>query len=82
MAHAYDLMHLLARAIDKAGSTDRAKVRDALEKLGPYDGLVRRYSAPFAADRHDALSPAQIFFARYTPDDRLIPIKPAGKARP
>lgn len=82
VAHAYDLMHLLARAIDKAGSTDRAKVRDALEKLGPYDGLVRRYSAPFAADRHDALSPAQIFFARYTPDDRLIPIKPAGKARP
>lgn len=82
VAHAYDLMHLLARAIDKAGSADRARIRDALEKLGPYDGLVRRYSAPFAPDRHDALSPAQIFFARYTPDDRLIPIKPAGKARP
>ena len=74
VAHAYDLMHLLARAIDKAGSTDRSKVRDALERLGPYDGLVRRYTQPFAPDRHDALSPAQIFFARYTADDRLLPI--------
>jgi len=30
VAHAYDLVHLLARAIEHAGSTDRRKVRDAL----------------------------------------------------
>lgn len=74
VAHAYDLTHLLARAIEKAGSTDRRKVRDALERLGPYDGLVQRYARPFAPDRHDALSPERIFFARYTADDRLMPI--------
>lgn len=74
VAHAYDLTHLLARAINKAGSTDRRKIRDAMEKLGPYDGLVQRYAQPFSADRHDALSAANIFFARYTADDKLVPI--------
>src|SRR5947208_10624616 len=33
-ANAYDAMHLVALAIDKAGAADGAKVRDALENLG------------------------------------------------
>lgn len=74
VAHAYDLTHLLARAIAKAGGTDRAKIRAALEQLGPHDGLVRKYAKPFSAERHDALAPANIFFARYTADDTLVPI--------
>ncbi|HEY6093700.1 MAG TPA: ABC transporter substrate-binding protein [Gallionellaceae bacterium] len=74
VAHAYDLTHLLARAINKAGSTDRSKIRTALEQLGPYQGLVRRYDRPFTAERHDALSAENVFFARYTADDRLIPV--------
>lgn len=78
VAHAYDLTHVLARAINKAGSTDRRKVRDALETLGPYDGLVRRYAQPFAPGRHDALSSENILFARYTTNDRLVPIRPAA----
>lgn len=80
VAHAYDLTHLLARAINKAGSTDRKKIRAALEQLGPYEGLVRRYDKPFTPDRHDALTAENVFFARYTADDRLIPI--AGRGKP
>ena len=76
LAHAYDLTQLLAQAINKAGSTDRRKIRDALEQLGPYDGLVRRYSKPFTAERHDALSAENVFFARYTAEDKLIPLDP------
>lgn len=79
VAHAYDLMHLLAKAIGKAGSTDRRKIRDALEQLGPYDGLVRRYAKPFTVERHDALSPAQIFFARFTPEGVLLPLERRGR---
>ncbi len=67
-AHAYDLVHILARAIDAAGSTDRAAIRDALERLGPHDGLVRRYDPPFTEDRHEALSPAEVFVGRFLPD--------------
>lgn len=82
VAHAYDLTHLLARAVQKAGSTDRRKVRDAMEQLGPYDGLIQRYAQPFTATRHDALSPRNIFFARYTVDDRLLPIAPTRTGAP
>ncbi|MDD3517713.1 MAG: ABC transporter substrate-binding protein [Chromatiales bacterium] len=74
VAHAYDLTHLLARAIDRAGSTDRRAVRDAMERLGPYEGLVRRYERPFTPERHDALSAEAPFFARYSADGVLIPI--------
>lgn len=82
VAHAYDLMHLLARAIDKAGSSDRRAVRAALEQLGPYDGLVQRYARPFTPARHDALGPERIFFARYTANDELIPMTPSVHRRP
>lgn len=79
VAHAYDLTHLLVLAINKAGSTDRKKIRDALEQLGTYKGLVQTYDKPFTAERHEALSPANVFFARYTVDDALIPLKSKKK---
>lgn len=76
MAHAYDMMHILARAIDLAGSTDRVAVRSALEKVPEYDGLVRRYAPPFTPTRHEALGEAELLMARYRPDGVLVPIKP------
>jgi branched-chain amino acid transport system substrate-binding protein len=78
VAQAYDLTRLLASAIDLAGSTDRLKIRNALENLGPYDGLIRHYAKPFDAQRHEALSADNVFFARYTADDKLLPL-PAVK---
>lgn len=74
VAQAYDLTHLLARAINQAGSTDRRRIRDALEKLGPYPGLIRNYTQPFTSTRHEALAEGNLFFARYTPEDTLIPL--------
>ena len=65
LAHAYDLTRILAMAIEKAGSTDRKKVRDALERLGRYEGLIRVYDPPFTPARHEALSPENVFMARY-----------------
>ena len=55
-ANAYDAMHLLALAIAKAGSTEGPKVRDALEGLDEYKGLIKTYKQPFTADEHDALT--------------------------
>lgn len=75
VAHAYDMMHILARAIDLAGSTDRASVRDALEKVPDYRGLVKHYQPPFTAARHEALGPEQLLMARYRADGVLVPAK-------
>ncbi len=72
-AHAYDLVHLLARAIARAGTIDRPAVRDALEDLGRHEGLVRDYDPPFTAARHDALTVADFRMARFDRDGRIIP---------
>ncbi|MFZ1830694.1 MAG: ABC transporter substrate-binding protein [Candidatus Competibacteraceae bacterium] len=73
-ANAYDLMHILARAITLAGSTDRAKVRDALEQVRDYDGLMRRYERPFEPGRHEAAGMAQIVLTRFRADGVLVPV--------
>jgi branched-chain amino acid transport system substrate-binding protein len=73
VAHAYDLTHILARAIDLAGSTDRRSVRDALERVGSYRGLVMDYAPPFTPARHEALGPEQLLMARYRADGVLVP---------
>lgn len=79
VAHAYDLVHLLALAIKKANTTDRSAVRQALENLGPYKGLVRPLDKPFTAKRHDALSINEVFMARFADDGAIEPIV---KAKP
>lgn len=78
VAHAYDLVHLLAKAVKKAGSTSRPAIRDALENLGPHAGLVRRYARPFAPGRYDALTAKETFMARYA-DDGAIERIPGGR---
>ena len=75
IAHAYDMMHILAKAIDKAGSTDRVAVRDALEAGIIHQGLVRDYNPAFTSENHDALSPAQVFMARFRDDGAIVPLK-------
>jgi C4-dicarboxylate-binding protein DctP len=74
ITQAYDLVHLLALAIEKAGSTDHTKVKEALENLPPYDGIVKQYAPAFSADNHDALSEKDYFMARFGPDGTVIPV--------
>jgi branched-chain amino acid transport system substrate-binding protein len=76
VAHAYDLVHLLAKAIEQAGSADRAKVRDSLERIERHEGLVRDYEPPFAPGRHDALDAGEYRMARFRkgvamPEERI-----------
>jgi branched-chain amino acid transport system substrate-binding protein len=74
LAHAYDLTHILARAIDAAGTTDRPAIRRALEEVRNVDGLVKRYARPFTASRHDALAESDVILTRYDADGAIVPI--------
>ncbi|MFC5513192.1 ABC transporter substrate-binding protein [Massilia jejuensis] len=73
VAHAYDLMHILAKAIDLAGSADRKAVRDALEKVREHRGLIKHYAPPFTPGRHEALGARELLIARYRADGVLAP---------
>jgi tripartite ATP-independent transporter DctP family solute receptor len=71
-AHAYDLTHLLVRAVTQAKSTDRAAVRTALESLRPYSGVLREYSPAFTKDNHDALDRSLLRLARFDNRGRVV----------
>ena len=73
LAHAYDLVHLLALAIEHAGSTERSAVRDALEHIRFHAGLLRDYQPPFTSERHDALTTADYRLARYV-NGMIVPL--------
>jgi branched-chain amino acid transport system substrate-binding protein len=71
-ANAYDAMHLLAMAIEQAGSTDGDAIRQALENLGTYEGLIKTYEQPFTKDDHDALGPDDYIMVHYD-GDQIVP---------
>ncbi|MBI3978220.1 MAG: ABC transporter substrate-binding protein [Chloroflexi bacterium] len=72
VAHGYDGVHLLARAVRQAGTADGPRVRDALERLAPHDGLVKQYAPAFTPEHHDALIAADYLMAVWQ-DGRLVP---------
>ena len=63
MIAAYDMVGLVADALKRAGSTDRSKLRDALEATSNWPSLVGRggTSVSFTPDSHDGVtSEAQV----------------------
>lgn len=75
-AHAYDLVRMLARAVKRAGTIDREKVRVSLETLARFDGVMRNYRPPFTAQRHDALDATDFRLARFDQNGAIIPVPP------
>jgi branched-chain amino acid transport system substrate-binding protein len=74
-ANAYDALHLMALAIEQAGSTDADAVRSALENLNAsHQGLIKTYNRPFTPDNHDALGPNDYIMVRYE-GDKIVPVE-------
>ncbi|GMQ75188.1 MAG: ABC transporter substrate-binding protein [Gammaproteobacteria bacterium] len=74
VANAYDAMHLVALALDKAGSTDGEALRKAFLSIGPYNGLIKNYEKPFTDENHDALNYNDYVMVRFQ-GNRIVPIK-------
>jgi len=74
LANAYDAMHLLAIAINKAGSTDGDAIRKAMYQIDSYVGLIKTYKKPFTADNHDALNENDYIMVRYE-GNKIVPGK-------
>jgi branched-chain amino acid transport system substrate-binding protein len=68
VANAYDAMHLIALAIEKAGSTEGDKIRQGLYAIDTYEGLIKTYHQPFSADNHDALNENDYIMVHYVGD--------------
>jgi len=77
VAHGYDGVHLLAMAIERANSTEGTAVREALENLGEYKGVVKTYNRPFTPSGHDALL-AEDYIMTIWHDGQPIPAPQPG----
>jgi branched-chain amino acid transport system substrate-binding protein len=73
-ANAYDAMQLLARAIDKAKSTDGEAIRKAMYEIDQYDGLIKTYKRPFGPDDHEGLAPDDYIMVRFD-GSRIVPVQ-------
>lgn len=76
VAHAYDLVHLLSLAITNGKSVNRSEVRNELENITKYEGIMRDYNPPFTAERHDALDLNDYHLSKYNENGAIVPIKP------
>lgn len=73
-ANAYDALMLSAKAIDLAGSTEGAEIREALLNLPQHKGLIKTYDKPFSADNHDALSADDYIMVRWD-GNTIVPVE-------
>jgi branched-chain amino acid transport system substrate-binding protein len=79
VTHAYDLVNMLAIAIAKARTIDRAAVRSALERIDSYDGAMKQFNRPFSATRRDALVASDLQIVRFQPDGTLTAAGVSGR---
>jgi branched-chain amino acid transport system substrate-binding protein len=73
VANAYDAMMLTAMAIEKAGSTDGDKIRQAFYDVPTYRGLIKTYTKPFSPANHDALNENDYIMVRYS-GEQIVPV--------
>ena len=73
VVHAYDLVHILAKAIGQANSTSRPAIRNALENIEQYDGLFKNFNFPFTAEKHDALNLNDYIMSSFNEKGYLVP---------
>ena len=73
VANAYDAMHLMALAVEKAGSTEGEHIRQGLYAIDTYQGLIKTDTKPFSPDNHDALNEHDYLMVHYV-GDQIEPI--------
>ena len=72
-ANAYDAMNLIARAIEKAKSTDGEAIRKALYEIDSYPGLIKTYKKPFGPDDHEGLGPDDYIMVKFE-GGKIVPV--------
>src|SRR5262249_8745847 len=73
VANAYDAMHLVAAAIEKAGSTNGDAIRQGFYKIDAYDGLIKKYTKPFTPQNHDAINENDYVWTQFI-DNQIVPV--------
>lgn len=73
VANAYDGMHLVAKAIAAAGSTEGDAIRQGFYEIERHEGLIKTYVEPFAPGVHDAVTADDYVWAQFI-DNSIVPV--------
>jgi branched-chain amino acid transport system substrate-binding protein len=73
VANAYDAMHLVAKAIAAAGSTEGSAVQQGFYRIERHEGLIKTYVKPFSPGVHDAVTADDYVWAQFI-DNRIVPV--------
>ena len=74
VAQAYDSVMLLANAVKKSNSFKTIDIKNALENLDSYEGVLKKFKKPFDTENHDALRIEDFFMAKFDENGNIIPI--------
>lgn len=74
IAHAYDLMMMIGSAVSQIDRIDGAAVAKAMTEIRQHQGVIKRYSRPYAENRRDALTESDIFLCRYSEKGEIRPV--------
>lgn len=74
VAQAYDAVQLLSRAVKKADSFEGSKIKEQLEQLKYYEGVIKIYNKPFGIKDHEGLEIKDFFFARFDKHGNIVPL--------
>lgn len=73
-ANAYDAMNLVARAIEKAKSTNGEAIRKAMYQIDEYAGLIKTYKKPFGPDDHEGIGPDDYIMVKFD-GSKIVPVR-------
>lgn len=73
-ANAYDALHLVAKAIEKAKSVDGEAIRKAMYEIDQHEGLIKTYKRPFGPNDHEGLAPDDYIMVRYE-GGKIVPVQ-------
>lgn len=72
--HSYDVVKVIETAMKQSGPDDPKKLRDALENIPTFTGLLKTFDRPlFTPDRHDALLASDLLVTRWS-KGQMLPV--------
>ena len=74
VAHAYDLVQILALALKQAQSADPQAICSEVQNIELYEGAVKKYSYPFTPEKHDALDVEDFYMGRYNQYGEIVKV--------
>lgn len=74
VAHAYDLVNILALGIEQAQEDARDAICREVQNIAWYEGAVKNYRYPFSAQKHDALEVSDFYMARFSSEGRIVEV--------